>query len=125
MDHIARLSDVVLPVLHEVLQCYQWVFLYRHHILRGPGLHGNQHDPCVQLFLIDLRTTKCPSVYRSVGVTSGIDHPHTHTYENDRWRCGNVGMQSLAVGGLISDKPITYRICRVDHSFGKVLGLAA
>lgn len=63
MDYITLLSDVVLPVLHEVLQCYQWIFHYWHHIFRGPGLHGDQYNPCVELFLIDLRTTKCPSVH--------------------------------------------------------------
>lgn len=60
MDDVTLLFDVVLPVLHEVLQRYQWVFNYWHHIFRGPGLHGNQHDPCVQLFLVDLGTKKMP-----------------------------------------------------------------
>lgn len=56
MDDITRLFDVVLPVLHEVLQRYQWVFHYWHHIFRGPGFHGNQYDSRVQLFLVDLGT---------------------------------------------------------------------
>lgn len=54
MDDIAGFSDAVLPVLHEVLQRCQWVLHYRHHIFRGPGFHGNQYDPRVQLFLVDL-----------------------------------------------------------------------
>lgn len=58
MDDITLLSDVVLPVFHEVLQCYQWIFHDWHHIFRGPGLHGNQHDPRVQLLLVDLGTKK-------------------------------------------------------------------
>lgn len=131
MDYITLLSDVVLPVLHEVLQRCQWVFHYWHHIFRGPGLHGDQYNPCVELFLIDLRTTKCPSVHCFIWCfglifckchLGQIIPTHTHT-------ClltgGEVRRQSLAVGGLISCKPITYRIRRVDHSFGKVLGLAA
>lgn len=56
MDDVALLPDVVLPVLHEVLQRYQRIFHDRHHVFRGPGLHGNQHDPRVQLFLVDLET---------------------------------------------------------------------
>lgn len=60
MDDVTLLSDVVLPVFHEVLQRYQWIFHDWHHIFRGPGLHGNQHDPCVQLFLVDLGTKKTP-----------------------------------------------------------------
>lgn len=54
LDDIALLSDVVLPVFHEVLQGYQRILLDWHPVLRGPGLHGNQHDPRVQLFLVDL-----------------------------------------------------------------------
>lgn len=54
LDEITLLSDVVLPVFHEVLQSYQWILHDWHHIFRGPGLHGNQHDPRVQLFLVDL-----------------------------------------------------------------------
>lgn len=56
MDNVALLPDVVLPVLHEVLQRYQRIFHDWHHVFRGPGLHGNQHDPRVQLFLVDLGT---------------------------------------------------------------------
>lgn len=56
MDDVALLFDAVLPVFHEVLQRYQWIFHYWHHIFRGPGLHGNQHDPRVQLLLVDLGT---------------------------------------------------------------------
>ena len=56
MDDVTLLPDVVLPVFHEVLQRYQWIFHDWHHIFRGPGLHGNQHDPGVQLFLVDLGT---------------------------------------------------------------------
>lgn len=56
MDDITRLFDVVLPVLHKVLQRYQWVFHYWHHVFRGPGFHGNQYNPGVQLFLVDLET---------------------------------------------------------------------
>lgn len=54
MNGIALLPDVVLPVLHKVLQRDQRVFHDWHHVFRGPGLHGDQHDPRVQLFLVDL-----------------------------------------------------------------------
>lgn len=56
MDDVTRLLDAVLPVLHEVLQRYQWVFHYWHHVFRGPGLHGNQYNPRVELLLVDLGT---------------------------------------------------------------------
>lgn len=68
MDDIARLSDVVLPVLHEVLQRYQWVFYYWHHVFRGPGLHGNQYNPCVELFLVDLVTKYAKYVHQSTAL---------------------------------------------------------
>lgn len=59
MDDITLLPDVVLSVLHEVLQCYQGIFNNGHHIFSGPCLHGDQHDPGVELFLKDLRTAHC------------------------------------------------------------------
>lgn len=59
MDNITLLPDAILLVLHEVLQRYQWVLNYWYQIFRGPDLHGNQHNPSVQLFLIDLGTRKC------------------------------------------------------------------
>lgn len=109
MDDITLLPDVVLPVFHEVLQSYHWIFQDWHHIFRVPGLHGNQHDPRVQLFLVDLggekeqkkKTQTCPSVYHLVVMTPapnrsgervfpGINHlnvpltthscAHTHTH---------------------------------------------
>lgn len=58
MDDVALVSDVVLPVFHEVLQRDQWIFHDWHLIFRGPGLHGNQHNPCVQLLLVDLGPKK-------------------------------------------------------------------
>lgn len=59
MDDVTLLPDVVLSVLHEVLQCFQWILNDGHHIFSGPGLHGDQHDPGVELFLKDLRTAHC------------------------------------------------------------------
>lgn len=58
LDEVTLIFDVVLPVFHEVLQRYQRIFYQWHHIFRRPGLHSNQHDPRVQLFLVDLGTEK-------------------------------------------------------------------
>lgn len=104
MDNITLIFDVVLPVLHEVLQCYQWVFDHWHHIFRGPGIHGNQHDPRVQLFLVDLGTKNARQstallawhlcceyctwrAERYLGwIMSKCGNEHTHIL-SDRWRC--------------------------------------
>lgn len=111
MDYITLLSDVVLPVLHEVLQRYQWVFHYWHHIFRGPGLHGDQYNPCVELFLIDLRTTKCPSVHCFIwcfGVIFCKCHlgqiipTHTHVFI-DRWRSEKAEFSSRRINFLQTD----------------------
>lgn len=92
MDDITRLFDVVLPVLHKVLQRYQRVFHYWHHVFRGPGFHGNQYNPRVQLFLVDLRTINAHqstvllaytcavnAPYTEIRTLSGIQFPNTHT----------------------------------------------
>lgn len=68
MDDVALLPDAVLSVLHEVLQRHQRVLHHRHHVFRGPGFHGNQHDPGVELLLEDLRSTKTPITFADVSV---------------------------------------------------------
>lgn len=143
MDHITLLSDVVLPVFHKVLQSYHWIFHDWHHIFRGPGLHGNQHDPRVELFLVDLggkrrkkKKPTCSSFYRFVVMTPALNHSrervfsginHLNVTPGTRSRTHTLGEfeWSLGVGGLESCKQSSHRVCHVDHCFGKVLSLAA
>lgn len=113
MDNVALLPDAVLPVLHEVLQSCQRVLHDRHHVFRGPGFHSNQHDSHIQLLLEDLRSTKCPSASSPWTCRSVSKGEHT------AWQV------EVEVEAFFQPVCSSYRICRVDHSFGKVLGLAA
>lgn len=54
MDGVAALLDALLAVLHEVAQREQRVVAHRDPVLRGPGVHGHQHDASVELLLVDL-----------------------------------------------------------------------
>ena len=58
VDNVALLPDAVPPVLHEVAQRCQGIRRHLHLIFRRPGLHGDKHDPRVQLFLVHLRVSK-------------------------------------------------------------------
>lgn len=140
MDDITLISDGVLPVFHEVLQSYHWIFHDWHHIFRVPGLHGNQHDPRVQLFLVDLGGKREKKKKKNITPIILLFCCHDTCTEALRracvfWdkssKCGtkNTLMCSeglgCGVGGLESCKQSSHRVCHVDHCFGEVLGLAA
>lgn len=55
VDGVALLCQPLTPVLHKLIQGLQGVFPHPDPVLRGPCLHGHQHDAGVELFLVDLQ----------------------------------------------------------------------
>ena len=53
---IAVFLYVFFPVFHEVTQGQQGVIANGDHVLWWPRFHGNQNNPGVQLFLVDLES---------------------------------------------------------------------
>lgn len=54
VNRVAFLLDEVFSILHELLQRHHGVVVDVELVVSGPCFHGDQHNPCIKLFLENL-----------------------------------------------------------------------